>query len=432
MFDLGRARLDSDYSRSTFRQTLFWSSLFAVVIGLLLYLKWVALWHWRDAGFYAYSILVTSYILCRFGLAGLYKPHPRDPSFIPSVSVVIPVFNEEEEIEHTVRSWLGCDYPREDYQVIVVDDGSRDGTWEILQQLQDQLHDSRLIIDSMGKNRGKKYAQVQGFSHAKGEIVVVADSDSFPQNKDAIREIVQPFRDAKIGGACGHTDVANADNWLGKMQKMRYWSAFDRYKRSESVTGSVICLSGCFSAVRRVALDRVVDEWLRQSFLGREASYGDDRALTTLLLKCGWNTVYVPSAKAKTIVPETWTKFWNQQMRWEKSYIRETVIGGKFMWKRPLAAIEYYVGAFVTWGGFVVAAYTIWFKPIFSRGAFLPWVYLFGLAVVSMLYAINYRQYNKDRLWVYAPVWGMIYAAVLIWRFPLAVIDLHKSDWKTR
>ncbi len=432
MFDLRSKPLSPEETRAPLRQTLFWGSMFAVVIGLLLYLKWIALWRWRDAGFYAYSILVTSYILCRFGLAGLYKPPAKDPLYLPSVSVVIPVYNEEDEIEHTVRSWLSCDYPVGKYEVIVVNDGSKDQTWSKLQRLNAELRDPRLRIDTMEKNEGKKYAQVRGFSHATGEIVVVADSDSFPQDMRAIREIVQPFKDPKIGGACGHTDVANTGNWLGKMQKMRYWSAFDRYKRSESVTGSVICLSGCFSAVRRVALDKVVEEWLRQSFLGREASYGDDRALTTLLLKYDWNTVYVPSAKAKTIVPETWKKFWNQQMRWEKSYIRETVIGGKFMWRRPLAAVEYYIGAFVTWGGFVVAAYTIWFKPIFSRGTFLPWVYLFGLAVVSLLYAINYRQHNKDRLWIYAPIWGIIYAAVLIWRFPLAVVDLHKSDWKTR
>jgi hyaluronan synthase len=424
--------MDPGFTKSSVKQTLFWSSMFAVVIFSLLYLKWMALWRWRDAAFYAYSVLVTSYILCRFGLAGFYKPGPRDPSYTPSVSVVIPVYNEEEEIEHTVRAWLGCDYPSENYQVIVVNDGSMDRTWPILQRLQRELKDHTLIIDTLDRNQGKKQAQVRGFSHAKGEIIVVADSDSFPENPNAIREIVQPFADPKVGGACGHTDVANTRNWLGKMQKLRYWSAFDRYKRSESVTGSVICLSGCFSAVRRSALDRIVDEWLRQRFLGHLASYGDDRALTTLLLKYGWNTVYAPSAKAKTIVPENFRKFWNQQMRWEKSYIRETLIGSKFMWKRPLAALEYYVGAFVTWGGFVVAAYTIWYKPIVTHGTFTPWVYLFGLTVVSMLYAINYRRYNKDRLWVYAPVWGIIYAAVLVWRFPLAIIDLHKSDWKTR
>lgn len=418
--------------QSSVRQTLFWGSMFGAVIALLLYLKILALWSWRDAGFYAYSILVTSYIMVRFGVAGLYKPPPKTDGFTPSVSVVIPVYNEEEEIEHTVRAWLDCDYPAGKYEVIVVDDGSRDRTFELLRKLKNEAPGSPLIIDSLEKNRGKKYAQVRGFGHAKGEIIVVADSDSFPQNHEAIKEIVQAFADPKIGGACGHTDVANTESWLGKMQRLRYWSAFDRYKRSESVTGSVICLSGCFSAVRRVALDRVVDEWLHQSFLGREASYGDDRALTTLLLKYGWNTIYVPSAKAKTIVPETWKKFWNQQMRWEKSYIRETIIGGKFMWKRPLAAVEYYVGAFVTWGGFVVAAYTIWYRPLITHGTFLPWVYLFGLCVVSLLYAINYRKYNNDQLWVFAPLWGVIYASVLIWRFPMAIMEMHKSDWKTR
>src|SRR6266704_1379290 len=357
----------SSHRTAPLRQTIFWGANFAAVLALLLYLKWVALWKWHDAAFYAYSILVTSYILARFGLAGLYKPPKVTENYTPSVSVVIPVFNEEDEIEHTVKTWLDSDYPDGKYEVIVIDDGSRDGTLEKLVKLKQEMFGKPLVAD-----------------------------------------------------------------WLGKMQKLRYWSAFDRYKRSESVTGSVICLSGCFSAVRRIALDNIVDEWLHQSFMGREASYGDDRALTTLLLKYGWNTIYVPSAKAKTIVPETWRKFWRQQMRWEKSYIRETIIGSKFMWRRPLAAVEYYVGAFVTWGAFVVAAYTIWFRPIFTHGTFLPWVYLFGLAAVSLLYAINYRQYNRDRLWVYAPIWGILYAVILIWRFPLAVMEMHKSDWKTR
>ncbi len=422
----------SSHRTAPLRQTIFWGANFAAVLALLLYLKWVALWKWHDAAFYAYSILVTSYILARFGLAGLYKPPKVTENYTPSVSVVIPVFNEEDEIEHTVKTWLDSDYPDGKYEVIVIDDGSRDGTLEKLVKLKQEMFGKPLVADSLGKNKGKKYAQVRGFEHAKGEIIVIADSDSYPQNNQAIREIVQPFTDPKIGGACGHTDVANTRTWLGKMQKLRYWSAFDRYKRSESVTGSVICLSGCFSAVRRIALDNIVDEWLHQSFMGREASYGDDRALTTLLLKYGWNTIYVPSAKAKTIVPETWRKFWRQQMRWEKSYIRETIIGSKFMWRRPLAAVEYYVGAFVTWGAFVVAAYTIWFRPIFTHGTFLPWVYLFGLAAVSLLYAINYRQYNRDRLWVYAPIWGILYAVILIWRFPLAAMEMHKSDWKTR
>ena len=410
------------------RQTIFWTGIMISIVMLLFYLKWVALWHWRDAAFYAYSVLVTGYVLLRFGLAGLYKQPKKNKYYLPSVSVVIPAFNEEAEIEHTVKSWLKCDYPSDKYQVIVIDDGSRDKTLENLKKIKHP----NLIVDNLPQNQGKKHAQMKGFSHATAEIIVLADSDSYPQNPNAIREIVQPFQSNEIGGVCGHTDVANTDTWLGKMQRLRYWSAFDRYKRSESITGSVICLSGCFSGVRHSALDKVKDEWFSQTFLGQRASYGDDRALTTLLLKHGYNTVYAPDAKAKTIVPSTWKKFWRQQMRWEKSYIRETLIGFKFMWRRPLAAFEYYIGAFVTWAGFVVAAYTIWFRPIFTHGTFLPWFYLVGLIIVSFLYAANYRRYNKDHLWIYAPVWSIVYAAVLIWRFPLALLDLRKSDWKTR
>src|SRR5713101_169300 len=125
----------SNAPRTSLRQTVFWTGNLLAIVALLLYLKWVALWRWRDAAFYAYSVLVTAYVLLRFGLAGLYKQPAKNEDYLPSVSVVIPAYNEEAEIEHTVKTWLNSDYPKDKYQVIVVDDGSKENTYQRLKKL---------------------------------------------------------------------------------------------------------------------------------------------------------------------------------------------------------------------------------------------------------------------------------------------------------
>jgi hyaluronan synthase len=280
---------------------------------------------------------------------------------------------------------------------------------------------------------GKRHAQKIGFANTKSEIIVVADSDSYPANINAVREIVQGFKNPKVGGICGHTDVANYKaNWLTRIQRIKYWASFDRFKRSEALTGGVSCLCGCFSAVRRTALNQVEDEWFNQKFLGAKSTYGEDRAMTNFMLKHNWDIIYATQAKALTIAPESFKIFWKQQTRWQKSYIREGILALFFIWKRPLIGIQFYINTFITYATFAVAIYSIFLLPIFSLGTLLPFLYLFGLIIVSSLYASNYKMYNNDRTYLYAPAWILLFAVVMIWRLPLSLVTLKDNGWKTR
>src|SRR6185503_6194363 len=108
---------------------------------------------------------------------------------------------------------------------------------------------------------------------------------------------------------------------------------------------SVTCCSGCCSAYRKSYVDPILDEWRTQKFLGAQCTYGDDRSLTNFLLRQGYRTIYAPEALSQTIVPDTWSKFLKQQLRWKKSWTRESLIAAMFMWKRhPLAAISFFLG----------------------------------------------------------------------------------------
>lgn len=124
-----------------------------------------------------------------------------------------------------------------------------------------------------------------GIRATKAEVIAFVDSDSVLE-RSSLRALVQDFKDPRVNAVAGHADVLNEDrSFLTRMQAVRYFVAFRVSKAAESVFGAVTCCSGCFSAYRRSAIMPGLSEWENQTFLGRAATFGDDRALTNLVLR---------------------------------------------------------------------------------------------------------------------------------------------------
>src|SRR5262249_8474007 len=154
--------------------------------------------------------------------------------------------------------------PRAKREIIVVDDGSTDGTAGALDALTKEIPEIKVFRIS---HSGKRFAMAKAFQEATGEVVVVMDSDSVLDRK-ALRHIVCGFEDPTLGAVAGWTGVANADkNLLTKMQEIRYLVSFELMKTSESIFGCVTCCPGCLSAYRRQYLLNIIDSWLHQTFL---------------------------------------------------------------------------------------------------------------------------------------------------------------------
>ena len=142
------------------------------------------------------------------------------------------------------------------------------------------------------------------------------------------------MKDPKMGGVSGRTDVANTyTNHLTKMQSVRYYISFRMMKAAEAYFDSVMCLSGPLSCYRLSAVREVADDWLHQKFLGQKATFGDDRSLTNFIVR-HHRTYYQDTAICSTIVPNRHKVFLKQQMRWKRSWLRESVMAGRFMWKK--------------------------------------------------------------------------------------------------
>ena len=376
----------------------------------------------------AYTIVVTGYVLSRFGLAAFYRP-PRDVGLEPTVAIVVPAYNESEAVARTIHACRSLDYPDHKLEIVVINDGSSDDTWQQMIAAAGKYPAGAVRCVDLGSNQGKRAAMAAGIRATKAEILVFVDSDSMPA-PSAIRKLVQGFADPKVGAISGLTYVRNAyANTLTRMQATRYYISFQLLKSAESVLGAVTCCSGCFAAYRREAVTPLLVEWEHQRFLGMDCTYGDDRALTNRMIKAGWTAKYDAQAEAYTDAPEKYRQFFKQQLRWKKSWTREGPILLAHIWRSrtralPAVAVQTLAGLLSPF----VLLYSL-IQPI-THGR-LPVVYFVGLYLISGAYALLYRALRNDGLWPYAFLGAFFYITFspqLIW----AVLRIRDGKWGTR
>jgi len=266
---------------------------------------------------------------------------------------------------------------------------------------------------------------------SENEIIVFIDSDSFVK-PDTAKELVKYFTDLRVAAVAGHGYVANANvNFLTKMQDVRYFVAFKAYKSAEAIFGSVTCCSGCCSAYRRNYVLKILDKWLNQKFLGVQCTYGDDRSLTNFLLQKGYKTLFAPEAAAYTFVPDTFRKFLKQQLRWKKSWIRESLRAGTFMFKKnPIMMVSFYLGVILPLLAPVIVVRALLWYPYVTGKA--PWFYLLGLLLMAVVYGLYYYIFTRDKKWVYGVLFATVYTLILIWQLPWAILNLRDPKWGTR
>lgn len=344
-----------------------------------------------------------------------------------SVSVVIPVYKESPEtFRDCLRSVANQDYP---YirQVIVSNDGEDEYIRNIFEEVAG--HDSNWTYLEDG-HKGKRVAIYRGFTIAAGDIVVAVDSDTILQ-PDSVRNLIQPFKDLSVGAVTGDVGVLNQRvNLLTRITQLRYWLAFNLERAAQSYFGVMSCVSGPFGAYRRSVLERVQDRFVNQRFLGNVCTFGDDRHLTNLVLKEGYQAVFVQDAKAKTEVPETLLKWAQQQLRWSRSFFREYILGARSFGQHR-AWLAYDMTYQATFPFFLAAHVGIMiYLAITETSLFLPlWVGLvlmFGL--LRSFYGLARVRRGEFLLFL---GYGLLYVMILLPLKAYALATVWKTAWGT-
>ncbi len=382
---------------------------------------------WYDPWVQAYSIGASAFVLSRVLLSFKYK-EPLDRGYFPRISIVIAAKNEEAHIAETIEHCFRSHYPPDLFDVIAVDDGSTDRTGEIMRSLEE--NNPRLRVFQFEKNKGKRHAMALGAEKATGDILVYVDSDSYI-DPDSLYKIVQPFADSSIGAVSGHVLVAiEKDNFISKMEAVRYYVSHRVMKAAESIFGCVTCCPGAFSAYRRSAVLHVVPAWLGQTFWGTQATFGDDRSLTNYILR-DYQVIYHSGALCLTYVPRTLYQFFKQQLRWKKSWSRETTVAARLMYKKhPVAALFYYLGVMLTLISPLVAMRALFYLPFVASIGFFS--YVLGVFLVCLFLCMIYLYYTQSRYWYYGLAFAALYLVVLSFQNYYAILTMNKNHWGTR
>ena len=240
------------------------------------------------------------------------------PGFTPPVSILVPAFNEAEVIAKALSSLSGGDYPS--HEVIVVDDGSTDGTGELVEGL--GLPGVRLVRQP---NSGKAAALNAGLAVAKGEVIVTVDADTVFE-EDTLRRLVEPFADPAVGAVAGNTKVGNRKGLLGTWQHIDYVTGFNLDRRLYVVLQAMPTVPGAVGAFRREAIE------VGGGF--SSATLAEDTDLTITIGRAGWSVAYVEDARGWTETPSTLAGLWRQRYRWSYGTMQAVWKHRSALWRR--------------------------------------------------------------------------------------------------
>lgn len=387
--------------------------------------------------FICYGFLAISHILVQMYIGHMEHRRQKARHFTnwhqghyPSVSVIVPAYNEEPEILYNCIKSI-ADQAYDSLEVLVVDDGSSKRE-ELKRTVYSRFdNDSRVHIIYTPINVGKRHAQKFGFNRCTGEIIVTVDSDTIiPQ--DGIRQLMQRFKDPTVGAITGDVQVENKSaNTLTRLIGYRYWSAFHQERAAQSYFYVLMCCSGPFSAYRKSVIEHVKDRYTSQSFLGERCTFGDDRHLTNLVLEEGYRVVFDSKAIAYTHVPEDIRTYIKQQVRWNKSFYREMLWTLRSYRKHHNYMIYDLIMQLILPFLLVIALGGMAYQSLLYGPRVIA-TYMLTIVVIAMLRATYGLYRTRDAGFLLFVLYGFIHLFLLMPTRLYALCTMRQTGWGTR
>ena len=346
-----------------------------------------------------------------------------DLSFTPFVSIIIPAFEEEHTIGRTIDALLQLDYP--EYEIIVVNDGSQDGTAEAIRQY---LPTNVVRLVDKAINEGKAMALNDALPVCRGEILLFLDSDIIAM-PDILRVMVPHFAAPRTGIVTGNPRVGNRGSLLRDLQTLEFTSIISVQRRAQRIWGRILTASGAVMAVRRTALLSV------GGFSPEMAT--EDIDMTWKLQRKFWDVRYEPRALVWMQVPPSLPELWKQRRRWARglAQVLKRHCGTVTKWReRRMWFVFYEACASIVW------AYTFLFVTLYWIVAHLSgysphgsspipnlWGMLIGSACLIQLFTggLMDRRYDEN-LMRYFPV-AILYP-LIYWMLMATITSIYTID----
>ncbi|SEH16617.1 Glycosyltransferase, catalytic subunit of cellulose synthase and poly-beta-1,6-N-acetylglucosamine synthase [Natronorubrum sediminis] len=320
----------------------------------------------------------------------------------PSITVLVPAYNEAGYVGRTVASLLEARYPEEQLEIIVIDDGSTDETAEEARSFES---DGVRVVTK--ENGGKYSALNYGLLFAEGEVIVTADADSIVAT-DALKQIVAPFAsNPEIGAVASNVTIWNRNSLITRCQQLEYTIGVNIYRRMLDYFGIVLIVPGCLGAYRREAIEGV--------FAYDPETLTEDFDVTMKILRSGYR-VSVSDARVYTEAPDTWTSLYNQRLRWYRGnymtlfkHIRVVVDSSYGLLHRlavPFRLVELFFLPVATW---IILGFIAWLLLVGQVVQVLA-LFVFFTSIIVLIAALGILIEGEDwRLIIYAPLFVIGY-----------------------
>jgi biofilm PGA synthesis N-glycosyltransferase PgaC len=234
----------------------------------------------------------------------------ENPEVYPFVSIIVPAYNEGEVIQASLSSLLELRYPY--YEIIAVDDGSSDDTYEKMREFEGNHYGVRVQVFRK-ENSGKADTLNYGIRRSRAPIVVCMDSDS-RLTPEALRYAIRHFSDPNVGAVAGNVKVINRHNIWTKLQALEYIEGLNIVRKAQAFFRSVNVIPGPIGIFRRAAIEATG---------GYDSdTFAEDFDMTVKILADGWKVNYEPKAVAFTEAPEELLDVIKQRYRWSRGILQ--------------------------------------------------------------------------------------------------------------
>jgi len=335
------------------------------------------------------------------------------PDVYPFISIIVPAYNEGEVITASLSSLLELRYPY--YEIIAVDDGSSDNTYEKMKEFEGNHYGVRVQVFRK-ENSGKADTLNYGIHRSKAPIVVCMDSDS-RLTPDALRYAVRSFQDPAVGAVAGNVKVINRHNIWTKLQALEYIEGLNIVRKAQAFFRSVNVIPGPIGIFRRTALEGTG---------GYDSdTFAEDFDMTVKILADGWKIHYEPKAVAFTEAPEELLDIIKQRYRWSRG-ILQALRKQKHLLARssgnvttPLS-LWYMVFEGLVWPAMNIFAsvFFVWIALMFGMTKLLVMWWLL-LTVLDLLIAIHSILMEREDM-------GLAIYSVFYRMFYILIIDVTK------
>lgn len=393
---------------------------------------------------YAFMIIATGLLAFKtaFFLYKAYNYYKYKPiasvtdKELPTCTVIVPAYNEGKQVWDTLMSLANSNYPADKLQIISIDDGSKDDTWNWMLDAKNKLGE-RLEIYQQPENKGKRHALYRGFNLGNGDIYVTVDSDSIV-TEDTLRNLVSPFiKDDQCGAVAGNIRVLNnKKEMLPKMLDVSFVMSFEFVRSAESNLNSVLCTPGALAAYRSTAVHECLPQWINQTFMGQPSDIGEDRAMTNMILKQGKHVLFQKNAVAYTNVPDQYLGLYKMFIRWGRSNVRENLEMAKYVFTNfrdkgksgtRILFISQFLKILMSYPLLISMLFFVLVHPLLFLGSTL--VSILIASTFSVLFFAN--QYKTtEGIWAYS--YSILYTFALFWITPYAIATANRRGWLTR